>query len=565
LVAGHIGTSVANARTYEAERKRAEALAEIDRAKTLFFSNVSHEFRTPLTLMLGPLEDALASGELPTKERERLDTAHRNSLRLLKLVNSLLDFSRIEAGRAQASYAPTDLADLTTNVASNFRSICERAGLEFVVDCPPLGEPVYVDRDMWEKIVLNLLSNAFKFTFEGEIAVRLRIVDSHAELSIRDTGAGVPARELPRLFERFHRIEGQKSRTYEGSGIGLALVQELVKFHGGAIHAESLEGEGTRFIVNIPLGRSHLAQERIGVADSGSPTAVRADAYVEEALRWLPDGGTPAAGTLPPSPPSQTTPPQLEGARILVADDNADMRDYIRRLLKPYCQVETVADGQAALDAIREWPPDLVLSDVMMPRVDGLGLVRTIRNEPALVDIPVVLLSARAGEEAEIEGLDAGADDYLIKPFSARELVARVGSNLNLARLRRQVAADLKDTNSLREMANALIRAGNGFQECLDDVLEAAIEIARADKGTIQVLDAKSDILLLISQRGFEEPFLNFFAHMKRGEAAACGVAMQARERIVVEDVTQSEIFAGQESLEMLLDAGVRRSNRPPF
>ena len=211
LVAGHIGTSVANARAYEAERKRAEALAEIDRAKTLFFSNVSHEFRTPLTLMLGPLEDALASGELPAKERERLDTVHRNSLRLLRLVNSLLDFSRIEAGRGQASYAPTDLAAITANFTSNFRSACERAGLKLVVDCPPLGEPVYLDRDMWEKIVLNLLSNAFKFTFEGEIVVRLRVVDGHAELSVGDTGVGIPEGELPRLFERFHRIEGQMS------------------------------------------------------------------------------------------------------------------------------------------------------------------------------------------------------------------------------------------------------------------------------------------------------------------------------------------------------------------
>jgi signal transduction histidine kinase/CheY-like chemotaxis protein len=565
LVAGQIGTSVANARAAEAERKRAAALAEIDRAKTLFFSNVSHEFRTPLTLMLGPLEDALASGELPSKQRERLDTAHRNSLRLLKLVNSLLDFSRIEAGRAQANYTPTDLADITTNFASNFRSACDRAGLEFVVDCQPLGEPVYVDRDMWEKIVLNLLSNAFKFTFEGEIAVCLRVVDGHAELSVRDTGVGIPARELPRLFERFHRIEGQKSRTYEGSGIGLALVQELVKLHGGAIRAESVEGQGTRFIVTIPLGRSHLAQDRIGVADSGSSTAVRAGAYIEEALRWLPDDAAPVAGTLPPSGLSRTTPPQLEGARILVADDNADMRDYVRRLLEPYCDVETVADGQAALDTIRKRPPDLVLSDVMMPRVDGLGLVRTIRSEPALADIPVVLLSARAGEEAEIEGLNAGADDYLIKPFSARELLAPVGSNLNLAKLRGQVAADLKDTKRLREMANALIRAGNGFKECLDDVLEAAIEITRADKGNIQVLDPKSDMLVLTSQRGFEEPFLNFFTHVKRGEAAVCGTAPQALERIVVEDVTQSEIFVGQESLGVLLDAGVRAVQSTPL
>ena len=201
----------------------------------------------------------------------------------------------------------------------------------------------------------------------------------------------------------------------------------------------------------------------------------------------------------------------------------------------------------------------------MMPRVDGFGLVRTIRSESALVDIPVVLLSARAGEEAEIEGLNAGADDYLIKPFSARELLARVGSNLNLAKLRQRVAADLKDTKRLHEIAIRCVRANMEYKECLDDILEAAIEITRADKGNIQVLDPKSDMLVLTSQRGFERPFLDFFAQVKRGEAAVCGTAMQKSERIVVEDVTQSEIFAGQESLGVLLDAGVRAVQSTPL
>jgi signal transduction histidine kinase/PAS domain-containing protein len=226
LASGEIAASLANAQAYEDERRRAEALAEIDRAKTLFFSNVSHEFRTPLALMLSPLEEMLAQpqAQLSAANRESLEVVHRNSLRLLKLVNSLLDFSRIEAGRAQAAYEPTDLSALTSDVASNFRSACERAGLQLVVDCPSLSDSVYVDRDMWEKIVLNLLSNAFKFTFNGEIQVRLREVDDQAVLSVKDSGVGIPSSELPRLFERFHRIEGQKSRTHEGSGIGLALV-----------------------------------------------------------------------------------------------------------------------------------------------------------------------------------------------------------------------------------------------------------------------------------------------------------------------------------------------------
>ncbi len=228
-----LGVTIANAlatvRAREDERRRAEALAEIDRAKTAFFSNVSHEFRTPLTLMLGPLEQALAHSAIAGEERQQLTIAHRNGLHLLKLVKSLLDFSRVEAGRAQARYEPTDLSAFTAELASNFRSACERAGLALVVDCPPLSEPVHVDHEMWEKIVLNLVSNAFKFTFEGEIAVAVRSEDGQAVLRVRDTGIGIPQGELTRAFERFHRVENARGRTHEGIGIGLALVQELVK------------------------------------------------------------------------------------------------------------------------------------------------------------------------------------------------------------------------------------------------------------------------------------------------------------------------------------------------
>jgi signal transduction histidine kinase len=256
LLGAGVTAAVANARAYEEERKRAEALAEIDRAKTAFFSNVSHEFRTPLTLMLGPLEDELAeqASPLPPARRERLETAHRNSLRLLKLVNTLLDFSRIEAGRTQASYEPTDLAAQTMELASVFRSAVEKANLTLTVDCPPLPEVVYIDREMWEKIVLNLLSNAFKHTFEGGITVRLRWCGDHAELTVTDTGVGIPAAELPRLFERFHRVKGAKSRAHEGTGIGLALVQELVSLHGGAVRIESEEGKGSTFTVTVKAG-----------------------------------------------------------------------------------------------------------------------------------------------------------------------------------------------------------------------------------------------------------------------------------------------------------------------
>lgn len=495
LVAGQIGAAMANAEAYAQQRQRAEALAELDRAKTQFFSNVSHEFRTPLTLMLGPLEDALNDDtKMSDIQRGRLVVAHRNSLRLLRLVNTLLDFSRIEAGRVEAVFEFTNLAATTADLASNFRSAIERAGLALRVDCPALPEPVLVDRDMWEKIVLNLLSNALKFTFVGEVAVTLSAAGEAAVLSVRDTGVGIPPAELPRLFDRFHRVEGQKSRSFEGSGIGLALVHELVKLHGGSIRADSEVGRGTEFTVTIPFGSAHLPADRIGVHGRDASPPMRAEAYVEEALRWLPEPGGPAGVVVAGPPVASPT------ARILLADDNADMRDYVRRLLSARWQVETVADGRAALDAIRARKPDLVLTDVMMPRLDGHGLLRNIRADPALRDLPVIMLSARAGEEARLEGLGVGADDYLTKPFSARELVARVNSNLVFARVRRDAEQSLRDQREqlyavfmqapvpicvfrgqelIFEMANPLYCEVAGRKELLGKTLHEAIPEAR--------------------------------------------------------------------------------------
>jgi signal transduction histidine kinase len=441
LMGSQIATAIANARAHEEERHRAAALAEIDRAKTAFFSNVSHEFRTPLTLMLGPLRDTLEDPSLPAPLRAQLDVAQRNSLRLLKLVNSLLDFARIEAGRVTASYEPVDLAALTTDLASNFRSAMDRAGLHFEVECPPLAQHVYVDREMWEKIVLNLLSNAFKYTHEGRIDLRLRCEADHVALSVTDTGIGVAAHELPRLFERFHRVEGARGRTQEGSGIGLALVQELVKLHGGSIVAHSDLDRGSTFTVRIPLGSAHLPPEHCRARTDRGATAIGSQAYVEEALHWLPqDTASRQPRPSPSDTGSQRHDPRFAatyGARIVLADDNADMRAYVADLLGPAYRVEAVDNGLAALAAIRRQLPDLVISDIMMPGLDGMELAAAMRKDPALRPVPVILLSARAGEEARNEGLSAGADDYMVKPFTARELLARVGALLELVRTRR--------------------------------------------------------------------------------------------------------------------------------
>jgi DNA-binding NtrC family response regulator/signal transduction histidine kinase len=447
-IAEQIAIGLASARAHEQERRRAEALAEIDRAKTAFFSNVSHEFRTPLALMLGPLEEVLqqARERLSAESHEQLVTVRRNAVRLLKLVNTLLDFSRIEAGRVQAVYEPTDLSGVTSEIASVFRSAMENAGLQFSVECPPIAAPVYVDRDMWEKVVSNLLSNAFKFTFEGSVTVTLKAMESAVQLQVRDTGVGIPDEHRERVFERFHRVEGTHGRSFEGTGIGLAFVQELVRLHGGNVRVESALGQGSAFTVTIPLGTMHLPPERIQATQSVASPGVTADLYAQEAQGWLADEWGPIDVAAHPKSASvvPVPTPRLEAVAdrelIVVADDNADMRKYLRHLLDGQYEVHTVSDGRQALETTRLLRPALLLADVMMPQLDGFGLLRAVRDDGVLAGTPVILLSARAGEESRLEGLQAGADDYLVKPFTARELLARVEVHLKLAKLRRETA-----------------------------------------------------------------------------------------------------------------------------
>jgi PAS domain S-box-containing protein len=467
------GRDITEKKAHEREiARQREELAKLDVLKTQFFANISHEFRTPLTLMLGPLEDALANahGILPLGAAASLSTSHRNGLRLLKLVNTMLDFSRIEAGRLQAYYQPIDLSAYTEELASNFQSLCGKAGLRLIVDCAPVpllggGEAAYVDLDMWEKIVLNLLSNAFKFTLEGEIELRLAAVDGYARLIVRDTGVGIPSEELPRMFERFHRIERSRGRTHEGTGIGLALVQELVKLHAGTITVESKLGKGSTFTVTIPLGTAHLRAECIDQARTIPSTAVRHAAFVEEALRWLPDD---VAATVEMAEREDARTPQTDRPRILWADDNADMRAYVSRLLRSRFDVEAVPDGEAALAAVRAHPPDLVLSDVMMPKLDGFGLLCALREDPMLREIPIILLSARAGEESRIDGMRHGADDYLVKPFSARELIARVDTHVKASRMRSEAKRRLERAND--DLQQFAYSASHDLQEPLRSI-----------------------------------------------------------------------------------------------
>ena len=370
LVVSHVATAIDNARAYEEEKQRAEHLAALDRAKTAFFSNISHELRTPLTLILGPLEDALAhAGEaLPAADRGKSARCPSQRVTVAQAgeytAGLLPRGSRTPAGQLRTHGS----GDVDRQPDQRLCSAIEKAGLELRVDCPPLPAPVYVDREMWEKIVLNLLSNALKFTLYGGIRVMQHLINDRVELTVEDTGVGIPAAELGNVFKRFYRIEGSEGRTHEGTGIGLALVEELVKLHGGTVAARSTPGQGTTFTVSIPLGSAHLPADRLGSERALSSSGIRADAFVEEALRWLPEG---EVAPLLPAELEAAAPVAGARPRVLLADDNADMREYVQRLLSAHYAVVAVPDGEAAWSAIRQQRPDLVLSDVMMPRLDG--------------------------------------------------------------------------------------------------------------------------------------------------------------------------------------------------
>lgn len=438
LLANTFSTAVSNVHAYEQEQQRAEALAAIDRSKTAFFSNVSHEFRTPLTLMLGPLED-MKSHPLIQDEglKTTLNATHRNAMRLLKLVNNLLDFSRVEAGRIQASYQPVNIAEMTTDLASSFRSIIEKAGMKLKVQADASEMEGFIDVQMWEKIVLNLLSNAFKYTLEGKISVNLYEEGSDIILSVSDTGVGIPEHELPHMFERFHRVENSAGRTHEGSGIGLSLVNELVTMHGGSIKVRSVLGQGSVFTVSIPKGSYHLPADRIQDKDFKTASSGILDSFLQEASGLIED-----ENTLKINDDAFAIQTDLQ---VLIVDDNLDMRSYLSRLLSPEFIVHTAINGADALEKLKTIVPDLILSDIMMPVMDGKELLKKIREKEEQHWIPLIFLSARAGEEARIDGLEAGADDYLVKPFSSQELLSKVRTQIKINRVKLQNEQRMRD------------------------------------------------------------------------------------------------------------------------
>ncbi|KAI8912217.1 hypothetical protein DFJ77DRAFT_542014 [Powellomyces hirtus] len=452
-----LANGILQARAIETETRRAQELAMLDMAKTSWFANVSHELRTPLTLILGPLTDLLASSSMEPKVRQQLQVMNRATLRLLKLVNTVLDFAGLESGRTVAQYVKTDLAHLTQDAASMFRAAIETGGLKFIVDVPDEPLHAWVDPDMWDKIVCNLISNAYKFTLKGEIVITMsrdpggRVI----RLSVKDTGCGISPEALEKLFQRFYRVQSSIGRSHEGSGIGLALVMELVQLHKGRCWVESQVGIGTTMFVEILEGIDHLPKNSIR-APGDAPKAVascakqdvRRGGFLAEAMKWTnasdaSDGSeadvTEALGCSDANNDTEDEPLEIFGRksfRILLADDNRDMRDYVSRLLQRHYRVTVVADGEEAL------------ADVMMPKMDGMQLMAAVRQNPRLKYIPFILLSARAGEDARVQGLELGADDYLVKPFSRKELMARVHTHLELGLLRTNLEQALQARES---------------------------------------------------------------------------------------------------------------------
>jgi signal transduction histidine kinase/DNA-binding response OmpR family regulator/ligand-binding sensor domain-containing protein len=443
------------ARTTEVERQKAQLSAQadqlaaqadqlraLDEAKSRFFANVSHEFRTPLTLTLGPLDDIKSGiyGPLDGPMAAQVDLARRSAGRVLDLINQILDVARLESGKTPLHARPLDLGAFVEAVAQPFREMAARQTITLEVALPAAPVEVYADPVQLEKAVANLLSNALKFTPEGgTVRVTVTSEDGAARVAVRDSGPGIPSADLPHVFDRFYRVN-EATQAQLGTGIGLALAKEVVDLHGGALSVESQAGFGSTFTLTLPLGRAHLAPDQID----------------EAAGPWAP--GEPPASPLLAEPGGDGSTPLATGSQaesayrdtddvttLLVVEDHPEVRAYIRRHLEQAYRVLEAADGEEGLAIARARLPDLILSDVMMPKLDGLGLCRALRAEPETDFIPVILLTAKAAPEDRLEGLAEHCDDYLTKPFDVAELRARID---NLIAIRKRLRERFRQTES---------------------------------------------------------------------------------------------------------------------
>ncbi|MBE9076608.1 response regulator [Romeria aff. gracilis LEGE 07310] len=433
-VAHQAAIAVQQGHLYQTTRQQAEQLLELDEQKTAFFQNISHEFRTPLTLTIGPLESAVERQEGLNYEQSVI--ALRNSRRLLRLVNQLLDLQRLDAGRMQSTFRPCNLARFAEEVVESFQTYCERKEITLLTEIQP-DVQVYLDLEKFDKVLYNLLSNAMKFTPAGQsITVRLTLYGERCRLQVQDTGIGIREDQIPHLFERFRQADGSANRRYEGTGLGLSLVKELSELHGGQVTVDSIYGEGTTFTIELPLGAGHLPPEQVveqvAGLDQGRAAVELADIETESACDQAP-------AELPPL--AESTPATFVGAQLLVVDDNPDLRTYVSSVLQRQGYlVRTANQGSAGLELAESYQPDLIITDLMMPGVSGLELIQRIRRNPDLQGTPIILLTAKVDSETRLEGVEQGADAYLSKPFNDRELLAEVRNLLALKANERRVA-----------------------------------------------------------------------------------------------------------------------------
>ncbi|MEH2378489.1 MAG: response regulator [Nostoc sp.] len=452
-VAAQAAIAVQQSHLYQKTRQQAERLLELDKQKTEFFQNISHEFRTPITLIQGPLESAVAAGEGLSYSQSAI--ALRNSRRLLRLVNQLLDLQRLDAGRMQPSFHPCDLVEFVSQIVESFRPYCEKKGLHLTTqldECPT----VYLDMEKFDKVVYNLLSNAMKFTPEGgTIAVRLKSEGDRCILQVQDTGIGIVKEQIPYLFERFRQAEGSANRSYEGSGLGLALVKELVELHGGEVTVESVYGQGTSFSLWLVTGNAHLPTQQIletSIELNTSRASVElADLELVESttdnIEDITRNFSPSIDTQDLTLKTQQRqtaqqgePLHTAGSSILVVDDNPDLRNYVSEIFRRNgYRVHTARNGSEGYAIAKEIIPNLIVTDLMMPLVSGLEMIQMIRNEDKLRGTPIILLTAKVDEETRIEGTEHGADAYLAKPFNDRELLAEVRNLLGLKENERRI------------------------------------------------------------------------------------------------------------------------------
>ncbi len=446
-VANQAAIAVQQARLYQTTRQQAEQLLALDQQKTTFFQNISHEFRTPLTLTIGPLESAVEQGiGLPLDQSV---IALRNSRRLLRLVNQLLDLQRLDAGQMQATFYPCDFAELVRRVAESFQAYCDRKHIRLTTQIQPCPS-VYLDLEKFDKVLYNILSNAVKFTpAEGSIQITLNTFENNCYLEIEDTGIGIRKEQLPHIFERFQQADGSASRTHEGTGLGLALVKELVELHGGDIRVSSVYEAGTLFTVALPIGKDHLPADRVShtvrTLEQQRAAVELADLHNEvvsqETLGTPPtDAGSAMDAIDAPMCPVPNSPMPLTGANILVVDDNPDLRSYVASILQRQGHlISTAHNGAAGLEVARQTQPQLIITDLMMPQVSGLELIQQVRLDAQLQGIPIILLTANVDDDIRLEGTEKGADAYISKPFKDRELLAEVRNLLALKANERKV------------------------------------------------------------------------------------------------------------------------------